>query len=833
MTLTYNDTNEMIASFGTQAIMSSQLSVSSPTRSRMRMTPTPWTRLNSVTPEWPVLKVIEKPSLAILRMMLDMNRDDPTVASSATRMEQYENFMKNADGSMEVSYRQNDYSIDATTDYCGVKKIGRAYTNSALQRFPAKVVNTLFKRTHVEIDITSSYSSMLSQAFRHLSLPALTSYVEDSDSIYQGFNRDLGMSRDQVKKMINAMICSYPDVPGDYGLGFGNVDLLRDVVDHPFVYAMKKDLEKMGQDLQQSYPGFYDLCVKHGESNGNKRAEGLGFCFLASDMEHSVMRIVIENYYPVGPIEDLVWRFDGILLPESLIGNRSWEEESSSISNMIMDKIGIRTSFRIKSLQENSLGISISPSELMDTSGYGKWKKEFEKRWLILENPSCYLLKLSGRNNYMMNNDQGFKHNTGGNSPVFIKQWKDDPNRRKFEARTFMPPPMICPPNMFNTYNGIEADFIPENVVHVNIDIWLRHLDILVGNLYQDQCANSDYVHKWIAHVLQKPGEKTRTMIHIRSTPGVGKDVAGTILERMIGSSLVHRAGVLSDICGKSSVHQEGKILVIVSELSYSDSSPLMEKLKDIITSPSLKVNAKYIAEYSTVSCVNLITFSNSFGAMPVSADDRRMVVFTANGAHANKSAYFGPLLEFMKDQANIRALRDYYMGLDISGFDPVEHRPITEGYKEMVQNSTTNPMIGFFKKAIPIWMMNTSIANNNDYKKLPGDLLRIRVGLLWDDFTLHAQECGFKNLDSKNKLVQFGSKMMGELNGMTEKFLTAPNRKMIDAVKTNNVRFYKIDLAGWERFMESIFNENDVDGEEDEMGGSGYARGFVPSTRS
>lgn len=803
----------------------SQLSLS-PSRSRMRMTPTPWTRLQMPTTEWCDLKVVETPNLNVLNMMLDMNRDDPSVRSSLTRMQNYENMMRSNGGSMEVVYRQNDYSEDSDGGYMGAKKIGRSYTNSALQRFPSKIINTMYKRTNVEVDIKSSYSSMLSQAFRHLDLPALESYVDDSDGIYRGFHRTLGMDKHKVKKMVNSIICSFPDTPGDYGIGFGDIDLLRSISEHPFVTGFKADLHKMASDLERTYPGFYDVCKKHGDRNGNSKVAGLAFSYLASDMEHSVMRTIISNYYQEGPIENLVWRFDGILIPESKIIGRSWEQECSMLSNLVLDKLGIRVSFKIKSLQENSLGISIPTEELQDVSGYNRWKREHENIWCRIKNPPGYLMKLSGRNNYVHINDVGFKHNTMEQSPDFIKQWKADPTKRSFEAKTFMPPPMICPSNMFNTYGGIEASFLPENAHPVSLDIYMKHVDNLVGNLHQNHPENVEYFHNWIAHLIQKPGEKTRTMIHIRSTPGVGKDLFAIILEKVIGEPLVHRTGILSQVMGKSSVHQEGKILMVISELSYTDSAPHMETFKDHITSARLSVNAKYISEYSTVSCTNWLTFSNNFGAMPVSVDDRRMVVFTANGAHSNKSEYFDPLIEFMNDISNIRAIYDFYMQRDISGFNPVEDRPITEGHKQMAQGSSMNPVIPFLKKAIPVWKSNAVAFASRDYTLLDGEILRISSSILMGDFQIYVQENAFKNLDSKHKVVCFGYKCLQEFNAQSEKFVSEHVTTLFENTKSHGNRFWKIDLPGFQRFIEHTFSDIMGDDDDDD---SGYAHGFHP----
>ena len=91
----------------------------------------------------------------------------------------------------------------------------------------------------------------------------------------------------------------------------------------------------------------------------------------------------------------------------------------------------------------------------------------------------------------------------------------------------FMPPPLKCPENIYNTWSGFDAERITEEPNEEGVKLLLDHISMLCNN---DQ-AVSDFFNKWIAHMIQFPGIKPGVAILIRSpTHGVGKECLLKIL---------------------------------------------------------------------------------------------------------------------------------------------------------------------------------------------------------------------------------------------------------------------------------------------------------------
>lgn len=794
-------------------------SSSSPPRQRVRLNRFVWDRFVNAgaATTYEKLKVTERPSVPILRMMLEMNGDDRDVLRNRGALERYVEYARG--GENKIDYEQKSYDDVAVDGYHGVRKIGRAYTKCFSQQMPSKLLNTMYKGTHVELDIRSSYSTMLYQAFKHLEIPAMRAYVESPDDVYDGMSRHYGIKKDQTKKLINGMICGYPGIPSDYGLGFGDMDLIRDVGGCSFVEALKQDLGKIKDALELEYSGFYAFCSRYAETRLDTTGDhtaGLAMSFLAADMEHSVMRCVIKKLYG-NDVKDAVWRFDGLLIHQSLLGSSSWGDFEDDMMEYIRMKMGIEVQFKIKTLQENSLGISLSPQELGDKMGYAAWKSNFEQRFFHLSNPPVFCQVLNN-GSILDLNDAQFKHNTAKECAEYIKAWRQDRDQRCYECKDFAPPPCVPLRDSFNMYRGLEAELWPANDREVSVDPYLRHVDILMGNVNRDKDHLSEYFHKLIAQKIQKPGQKWRVMPFIRSTQGVGKDLWADFMSKIFGFDYIHKACAVGDVMGKSSAHQEGKLLVVFSEMSYGDTSVHMEELKNAITSEYVVVKKKYVNEYKIRQTADFIGFSNNFGAIQVDQGERRLFVVTASGLFANDHAYFAPLLEWMDQQENQKAVYDYYMAIDVSNFDSSAERPITDDHKEMASsNRTTLDM--FLSKAVKMWKDRAAYDHDLTYKYSDSGRLRVGTNAFLDDFCAYAQELKINKSDNRNSMTQFVHRQMKELNAKTEKYLQPGNKMLIDNAKCNGIRYKVIDYIAWERYKDSwseeVREEEEVEEEE------------------
>lgn len=797
----------------------------SPVRQRPRLTPTPfiWKRFLEPTEPYQPLTVKEDIDIDKLDMILTYYPDDPDVHKNMAALRSIEKWYQDHDGVPKAVYKQNDYSRFAGDDYCGAKMIGRTYMNgyqSTLQQCPKRVARTLFRRTHYDLDIQSSYPSMIASAFRHLDIPFFKALCANPQPIYDVFMTEYGMSRSNTKKMINAIISSHPHVPKDYGQGnLHNADLFRCLDQDEYVDSLKHELGKISKEYQMMYPAAYRLWENKARLE-SKSADGLAMCFLAMDMEHSIMRSVIKHFYPTEDIHGLLWKFDGIYIPIDQVGEKHPYDICTELSTLVKQQHDIDVTFTCKIISEDCFA-DVRPEGSDRDRPYRQWKNKYEQDVTMLTHPQKMAIRM-GRNNWqLLGPKEEYNHwRMAKNVPEeFHKRWLADANKKVKNGMACIPPPAICDPDILNIWEGLDGDTwdVPDH--HIDIGRWMKHVDILTGNQFGDAPESAAYVHHYIAHLLQHPGKKTQVHIHIRSAPGVGKDVFGTAIQTMMGNQLVCRATKLSDICGKNTSFQVGKILVIVSEIGFSDAQPCMDEFKDFIVKDTIVSRQKYVKDYQTASFSNYISFSNSFSAFPLDPNCRRTFVCDANNGLAADSGYFQGehgLLKWITDKENLKAIFAHYKTMDISDFNPTDF-PKSKAFKAMVQSTSTSIIDGFMKQAIEDFkVMEAADRAGRHLKLIPGDILRVSASLFVDHWMTYCLNLKVKNAESKSSMVQFLTKLVAEFNSRMEKYASNPKVAVISKFVSHGTRYYKLDLVGFQKYFDATSNDNDNDWEEE-----------------
>lgn len=793
-----------------------------------------WSRLIYDKSEYGKLNVTERPNLKILSAIKDMNADllledmsEAAMRSCMSELDRLYNSLIGGGGKRMVIYEQHSFkdAAGSVPGYGGCEQFGRAYSNSNLQYIKAKILNTLYKTSHVDVDIVCSYSTMLWNALGDESMEWMKYYAENPDRVYEKFHEEDGISRDKIKTAICAMIGSHPRKPNSYGLDEDrDHDIVRKLGENAFIDGFYRDLCKATIKMKQLYPDFVRVIEAHCVSKRKSdMSSGIAMTLLAGDMEHAVMRTVIEKLCG-DKRENIVWKFDGVLMDKFHLGD-DWEATSAELSSLVLEKHGIKVKFCIKSPSSKSYPIALPPEELVeDANGYGAWKLEFETKFFRLNDPPVFC-QFRDDGSIMDLNMIQFRHNTMEQPDEYIKQWLSDKYKRAYERKDFAPPPLETSRGSYNTWPGMAYDdldvVVPDDF---SLDMYKKHVHLLMGS--NDEYA--DYFHKLIAIKLQQPGYQWRVMPFVRSTPGVGKDVFFSFLERLFGKVNCVRVGRLSDILDKSSHLMDSKILVCFSEVEYQDNQRLNEQLKNAITSEDMVVKKKYVNEYSIRSVACFMAFSNNFGAFQIPADDRRFFCVTADGTYANDPDYHVPLIEYLTKPETVKAVGNWYMSMDLSGFDPSGNRPVTETFREMA-SSSLSIMDFMIRKNMPLWLANAKAQVDPGYKVINDIILQIPVAIFWDDFQQICAEFKFQNSDSRNKMVLLGTRMLGESVARMKRYRTSGLDSMKDVIidhKSHGKRFKRVDIMGIQKYITEMLGEDqNDDGDNDD----GMANGFHP----
>jgi hypothetical protein len=305
---------------------------------------------------------------------------------------------------------------------------------------------------------------------------------------------------------------------------------------------------------------------------------------------------------------------------------------------------------------------------------------------------------------------QNEENNILSDGTPFLKLWFADPNLKEYERIVFKPK-VETPDYEFNTFKGFA------NIPKEGGD--LSSFYELLGLIANHEDAVVDYLVKWLAHIVQKPSQKTDVCIVVQGEQGVGKD---TFFDVVVGGILGDTHFFSTD-CPENNVFAkfnstlEGKIVVKFEEANFQTNANNKERLKGLITGKEINIENKGLKPYPLDNIINIVMTTNKGVPVVLEETDRRYILLKASDEKRNDRAYFGQLRKRMEE--NLSAFHHHLLNLDLSEFDPPRDRPLTDYYHD-VKQSFTPYHARFFQRQI--------IANDG------------ATELRWTAFLLHNQ---------------------------------------------------------------------------------------------
>lgn len=197
-----------------------------------------------------------------------------------------------------------------------------------------------------------------------------------------------------------------------------------------------------------------------------------------------------------------------------------------------------------------------------------------------------------------------------------------------------------------------------------------------IHNLCQGNDALFDWVIRWLAYPLQKPGAKMRTALILHGrTEGTGKTKLGQVMRRIYGkyAASVGQPELQRDFNDWMSA----KLLILAEEVvSRADRAHHQGMLQNLITNETIQINTKNMPIREEKNHANFIFFSNVQIPMLLNKKDRRYTVIRVEQEHP--SDYFAAIDEELNN-GGAEAFFQYLLDVDMQGFNeysrPFENR--------------------------------------------------------------------------------------------------------------------------------------------------------------
>ncbi|MCA1775118.1 MAG: DUF5906 domain-containing protein [Loktanella sp.] len=148
-----------------------------------------------------------------------------------------------------------------------------------------------------------------------------------------------------------------------------------------------------------------------------------------------------------------------------------------------------------------------------------------------------------------------------------------------------------------------------------------------LAHLIPDE-SDRAHVMKWLATLIARPDIRIGYgMLLFSSTQGTGKSTMGIVLKKVLGAWNVSEPNENDVVGSDNNDWVAEKQLVFVNEIYAGSSWKAYHKLKPYITEESVRINTKYVPQYTIENRAHFILCSNEAKAISMAKDDRRFLM--------------------------------------------------------------------------------------------------------------------------------------------------------------------------------------------------------------
>lgn len=381
----------------------------------------------------------------------------------------------------------------------------------------------------------------------------------------------------------------------------------------------------------------------------------------------------------------------------------------------------------------------IQKKTLLDFNGaFEKMQIEFEKENFKVIQNSCFVQETFDEEN----NRKLIQRNTSELTVAFshliikYKAWEDDKqvdksvpfiplwikceNIRRYDRMDCFPDISKCPANCFNIWTPFEMEryasvpLVDTAEVRENVAFLRNHLSIMCDH----QPDTLVEFEKWIAQMIQFPDTKTHMPI-FQSDEGSGKGSFVQLMSKILGNSkVVLTADPEEHVWGRFNNMMETTFLVFFDEISKQMTGSGLDKIKNLITEPTISIQHKGKGVYRMKSFHRFAGLTNAWdGGMTINKGSRRFLMCKMSDEMKGNMEYWARFYSLLENLDVLRAFYNHYKTMEVTRTLPPPK--MTEFALELQKLSIDVPTL-WVKDLVADAKVNkpTYLANNkNEYK--------------------------------------------------------------------------------------------------------------------
>ena len=246
--------------------------------------------------------------------------------------------------------------------------------------------------------------------------------------------------------------------------------------------------------------------------------------------------------------------------------------------------------------------------------------------------------------------------------------WLASPLKASCQSITFYPDENKIFENTYNLFKGLPIT--QEHAENSDLDTDIEPLKNHIFNIW---CKKNkivfDYTVKLLAFYLQNKHIKSGVALVISGDKGTGKSC---IIEKFleIFGDYGKIISKLESILGNFNSVLKDVLMVYVNEATFTGNKEETNKLRNLITSPEVLVNEKYMPQYTMKNYTNFIIDGNSESLVSNHGQERRYLILETDNEWRgvetiDKKKYFDPIVN-----VSPLAFAKWLFSIDISDFN-------------------------------------------------------------------------------------------------------------------------------------------------------------------
>jgi phage/plasmid-associated DNA primase len=186
--------------------------------------------------------------------------------------------------------------------------------------------------------------------------------------------------------------------------------------------------------------------------------------------------------------------------------------------------------------------------------------------------------------------------------------------------------------------------------------------------------------------MLQFPSTQT-LLIVLQGEEGCGKSVILDFLSYIMGRHMtIEIQDVKENLFGRFNAHLSGKVLLNINETDRKEMMPFIEKLKTMITSPTITIEEKGQKKKVEDNHFHLCMTINPENVLPIKEGSRRFFYSRASSLYIGNTEYFNELFAFIEKPKNQRAFYQFLMKRPVKQKITIKDIPASEVMNEMYE---------------------------------------------------------------------------------------------------------------------------------------------------